>query len=138
MNGLAMTKHKLFYDDLWTIKYLPKFKWHHLTDQLGTSFTPKDIIYLGLFLAYERATKDQQLRTELSQAKKSVDFYLKQADKAKQNTFIEKKKQAKLERDDCSSSSTHTTSSKILEMSRPKRTFRQRKPIAKELVNEQM
>lgn len=28
-------KGKAFYDDLWNIKYLPKFKWHHLTDQLG-------------------------------------------------------------------------------------------------------
>jgi ESF2/ABP1 family protein len=24
------------YDDLWCIKYLPKFKWHHLTEQIGT------------------------------------------------------------------------------------------------------
>jgi ESF2/ABP1 family protein len=23
------------YDDLWCIKYLPKFKWHHLTEQIG-------------------------------------------------------------------------------------------------------
>ena len=24
-----------WYDDLWCMKYLPKFKWHHLTEQIG-------------------------------------------------------------------------------------------------------
>src|SRR5579859_137846 len=24
------------YDDLWNLKYLPRFKWHHLTEQIGT------------------------------------------------------------------------------------------------------
>jgi ESF2/ABP1 family protein len=25
-----------WYDDLWNLKYLPRFKWHHLTEQIGT------------------------------------------------------------------------------------------------------
>jgi ESF2/ABP1 family protein len=28
-----------WYDDLWCMKYLPKFKWHHLTEQIG-AFPP--------------------------------------------------------------------------------------------------
>jgi ESF2/ABP1 family protein len=28
-------KGDFWYDDLWCIKYLPKFKWHHLTEQIG-------------------------------------------------------------------------------------------------------
>lgn len=30
-------KGDFWYDDLWCIKYLPKFKWHHLTEQIGTT-----------------------------------------------------------------------------------------------------
>lgn len=26
-------RHNLYHDDLWTIKYLSKFKWHHLTEK---------------------------------------------------------------------------------------------------------
>jgi hypothetical protein len=28
-------KGDFLYDDLWCLKYLPKFKWHHLTEQIG-------------------------------------------------------------------------------------------------------
>ena len=28
-------KHSRYYDDLWNIKYLPKFRWTHLTEKLG-------------------------------------------------------------------------------------------------------
>ena len=28
-------KGDFWYDDLWCLKYLPKFKWHHLTEQIG-------------------------------------------------------------------------------------------------------
>lgn len=33
-------------DDVWTMKYLPKFKWHMLTDQVGEyrAFLPSTII----------------------------------------------------------------------------------------------
>jgi ESF2/ABP1 family protein len=31
-------KGSRWYDDLWNIKYLPKFKWHHLTEQIGIIF----------------------------------------------------------------------------------------------------
>ena len=39
---MGTSKGKPYYDELWTIKYLPKFKWHHLTDQMGI----KSTIYL--------------------------------------------------------------------------------------------
>ena len=28
-------RHNLFFDDIWVIKYLPKFKWHNLTEKLA-------------------------------------------------------------------------------------------------------
>jgi ESF2/ABP1 family protein len=32
---IGAKKGDFCYDDLWCIKYLPKFKWHHLTEQIG-------------------------------------------------------------------------------------------------------
>jgi hypothetical protein len=34
---IGTKKGDFWYDDLWCIKYLPKFKWHHLTEQTGTT-----------------------------------------------------------------------------------------------------
>lgn len=28
-------KNSHYHDDMWNIKYLPKFKWHHLTERIG-------------------------------------------------------------------------------------------------------
>jgi ESF2/ABP1 family protein len=33
-------KGSFWYDDIWNIKYLPKFKWHHLTEPIGTPQSP--------------------------------------------------------------------------------------------------
>jgi len=33
---IGSKKGDFLYDDLWCLKYLPKFKWHHLTEQIGT------------------------------------------------------------------------------------------------------
>ena len=32
---MGAKKGDALYDDLWCLKYLPKFKWHHLTEQIG-------------------------------------------------------------------------------------------------------
>jgi len=34
-NPIGGKKGSYYYDDVWNIKYLPKFKWHHLTEQIG-------------------------------------------------------------------------------------------------------
>lgn len=47
------------------------------------------------FVAYEKAVREQRLRTEISQARKSTEFYLRQADKAKQIQAMEARKQLK-------------------------------------------
>jgi ESF2/ABP1 family protein len=43
---IGTKKGDFWYDDLWCIKYLPKFKWHHLTEQIGIG--PK-IFYSSYF-----------------------------------------------------------------------------------------
>ncbi|XP_060931222.1 activator of basal transcription 1 [Limanda limanda] len=53
-------KRHRFSADLWSIKYLHRFQWTHLSEQL----------------AYQRTVQQQRLRTEVSQAKKETNFYL--------------------------------------------------------------
>merc|ERR1712077_112782 len=55
------------HDVLWNIKYLPKFKWTHLSERL----------------AYEKAVHQQRLRTEISQAKREADFFKANVEKSK-------------------------------------------------------
>ncbi|KAI8852604.1 hypothetical protein BC829DRAFT_368163 [Chytridium lagenaria] len=69
-----------FYDDLWSIRYLPRFKWHHLTDQI----------------AYERAVRDQKLRAEMSAVKRENKGYLRNVAKNKMIQAIEARKAKQL------------------------------------------
>ncbi|RDX53608.1 hypothetical protein OH76DRAFT_1342195 [Lentinus brumalis] len=54
-------------DDVWTMKYLPKFKWNMLTEQI----------------AHEAAVHAAQLRVELSQSRKEQRDYLKNVELAR-------------------------------------------------------
>lgn len=61
LNQTRMTNRKrdFFYDDLWNLKYLPKFSWSHLTEKV----------------AYERRVQEQKLRLETLQAKRETSAY---------------------------------------------------------------
>jgi len=65
-----------YHDDIWNIKYLPKFLWGHLSEKI----------------AYEKATKEQRMRTEISQAKKEANFYLQNVEKGKAIDAMETRK----------------------------------------------
>lgn len=70
LNGVPLQygkKHSRLAGQIWSIKYLHKFKWCHLTEQL----------------AHDKAVKDQKRRFELSQTKKQVDFYQKMTERSK-------------------------------------------------------
>ncbi|XP_065909821.1 uncharacterized protein [Dysidea avara] len=69
-------KRGFYHDDLWNIKYLPKFQWTHLTEKL----------------AYEQAVKEQQMRTEISQARKENQFFLSSVEQSKALKKIEDRK----------------------------------------------
>ncbi|KAK9822110.1 hypothetical protein WJX74_008335 [Apatococcus lobatus] len=64
MGGKRRSRHHF---DLWSLKYLPKFKWEHLTEEI----------------AYQRAIREQKLATEVAAANKERDFYLSRVDRAK-------------------------------------------------------
>lgn len=102
-------------------------------------------------IAYEIAIREQRLRTEISQAKKSNAFYLTQADKAKQINAMESKKEAKKlasitpsTSDDnyvkngnmsqINLSGTEKSQNNDSRKIKVKRAFRQRQPIQKEMV----
>ncbi|CAH7681237.1 hypothetical protein BY996DRAFT_4590347 [Phakopsora pachyrhizi] len=64
-----------FYSDLWSLTYLPRFKWSRLSDQIAT----------------ERRMKEQLQRNSLEDSKKSQDWYLRMVEKGKVNEKIRAK-----------------------------------------------
>ncbi|KAF8631999.1 hypothetical protein AX17_004944 [Amanita inopinata Kibby_2008] len=66
-------------DDVWTMKYLPKFKWHMLTEQV----------------AQEAAIHAAKLRVELSQSRSEQQEYLRNVEIARQLEKRVKKKREK-------------------------------------------
>lgn len=81
LNGEKMERKKgdRFYDDLWNIKYLSHFKWHHLTERIN----------------YERAVKKEKLNAELSQAKKENSAFISNVLKSRKLKAIKEKKERK-------------------------------------------
>ncbi|PLW17965.1 hypothetical protein PCANC_00838 [Puccinia coronata f. sp. avenae] len=73
--------------DLWSLTYLPKFKWTNLSDQI----------------AIERRIKEQLVRNSLEESKISQDWYLGMVEK---NSTIQKIRAKKLHRNPDSSSAT--------------------------------
>lgn len=71
---IATRKSSKFYDILWSIKYLPRFKWVHLSERL----------------TYENAVKRQKMRTEISQARKEATFFQDNLDKSERIKKIKK------------------------------------------------
>ena len=66
-----------YHECLWNIKYLPRFKWAHLNERL----------------AYEKAVRQQRMRTEIAQVKRETNFFIESVDKSKRL----QKKMAKLD-----------------------------------------
>ena len=69
---------------VWSLKYLHRFKWAHLTEDI----------------AHDKAVRDQKLRLGIGQAKKQVNFYQKMTERSNK-----KKKQASNEDEHQASSS---------------------------------
>lgn len=69
LNGqtISAKKKSPFAEAIWTMKYLHRFKWHHLNEQV----------------AFDQKSKEQRLRMELSRVRKEADFYSGQMMKLK-------------------------------------------------------
>lgn len=70
---IATRKSSKFCDILWCLKYLPRFKWTHLSERL----------------TYEKAVYNQRLKTEVAQARKEATFF---QDNLDQSERMKKKK----------------------------------------------
>ncbi|KAI7742058.1 hypothetical protein M8C21_030064 [Ambrosia artemisiifolia] len=113
LNGeqIGGKKKSSFYYDLWNIKYLSKFKWDHLTEEI----------------AYKNATREQKLALELSAAKKERDFYLAKVDQSRALSSIDErlKKKRKIQQANGTSEvqGDHQQAAKVI------RQFPQTKPV---------
>ena len=86
-------KRSYYYDDIWQLKYLPKFKWSNLTEQI----------------AYEKKVREQKLKQEESQSKRETKLYLKNVSRGKMIESMEKRKSdEKIERRKFKQRKVHT------------------------------
>ncbi|XP_031627023.1 pre-rRNA-processing protein esf2-like [Contarinia nasturtii] len=72
---IASRKSSKFYDKFWVMKYLPRFKWVHLSERL----------------TYEKAVHRQKLQSEISQARKETAFFQENLDKSAKFKKLKKK-----------------------------------------------
>lgn len=76
--AIATRKSSKFCDILWCLKYLPRFKWTHLSERL----------------TYEKAVYKQRLKTEVAQARREATFFQDNLDKSERIKKKKKKMQA--------------------------------------------
>jgi len=76
LNGqpIGGSRRSKYAEDLWMIKYLKGFKWHHLTEKI----------------AYEKQIRSTKIREEMTQARRETEHYLQQVERSKR---MEKKMQ---------------------------------------------
>lgn len=72
-------RHNRWRDDLWSLRYLPKFKWHHLSDWHDE----------------KRRSRLERKTAELLQMKRENTYYLDQVDKKRKMDFIEQRRRKK-------------------------------------------
>jgi len=67
-NAIGGKRRSAYYSDLWNIRYLPKFKWDNLVEEIE----------------FQKALREQKMQLELAVAKKERDFYLQKVEQSKQ------------------------------------------------------
>lgn len=120
LNGLQLggKKSNRFYDDIWNIKYLEGFEWSNLNEQAH----------------YERAVRQERLRTHLSQTRRMNQSYIRQAERAMEMEKIAEtraKRQARAMGTEYKARPRDEIVEEQAELLRKR--FRQRKPIIKKI-----
>lgn len=89
-------RRKPFSEDLWSLRYLKGFKWHHLVEEKGR-FLQFHFKHLFTFhrSASEWKKKNRRLNLELSQMARERDFYLSQVERANVLARIKERKMKK-------------------------------------------
>ncbi|ODQ63683.1 hypothetical protein NADFUDRAFT_84301 [Nadsonia fulvescens var. elongata DSM 6958] len=78
-NTIGGNKNNYYYDDILNVKYLPKFKWHNLTEQI----------------ALENQSRQSKLRAEIAQATKENKTFIKNFERSKMIENMKKSKEEK-------------------------------------------
>merc|ERR1719312_2020982 len=73
-NPVGGKRRSKAHDELWNIKYLPRFKWVHLSERL----------------AYESAVKQQRMRTEIAQVKREAEHFKSSVEKKRKKSKKDK------------------------------------------------
>jgi len=71
-----------WYDDIWNIKYLAKFRWTHLHERFQ----------------YENEVRKKRLRQEVLQAKREANLYIENVEKGRKLRKLEKKNESIISR----------------------------------------
>lgn len=98
-----------FHDEMWSIKYLPKFKWHNLTEHM----------------AHEKQARKQRLRNEIAQSNRENKTYIQNVERAKMLQNMEQKKRKRQSTEESSASSEQPL--------KVQRTFTQRSKVDREV-----
>lgn len=102
-----------YHDELWSIKYLHKFKWHNLTEHM----------------AHEKQARKQRLRAEIAQSNRENKTYIQNVERAK---MLENMEQKKRKREAAAAASdTNTTANQHPQ--KIQRTFAQRAKVDREV-----
>merc|ERR1712039_900034 len=72
-------RHNFYRDDMWNMRYLPRFKWHQLKEQE----------------IYNRQVRKARLEQKVGQARRENEFYLEKVHQAKVQPKIAEKRDAK-------------------------------------------
>jgi len=72
-------RHNFFRDDMWNIRYLPKFKWHQLKEAQ----------------IYNQQVRKARLEQKVGQARRENEFFLEKVEQAKVKKRIEQKYEQK-------------------------------------------
>ncbi|KAF7727047.1 RNA-binding ATPase activator esf2 [Apophysomyces ossiformis] len=76
MRQIGGKRSDRYYHDMWNIKYLPKFKWNHLTEQM----------------AYEQQARQHRLRNEVAQSQRENKTFIQNIERSKMIKGMEDKK----------------------------------------------
>ena len=77
-------RHNLFRDDVWIIRYLPKFKWENLKEKFE----------------YDRKVREERLKMSLSQTRREQNFYLSNVEPSKRMHHINERKNKRERKDE--------------------------------------
>ncbi|KAF2672478.1 hypothetical protein BT63DRAFT_369857 [Microthyrium microscopicum] len=96
-------------DDVWNLKYLKGFKWHHLTEQI----------------ANENAERSARMRAEGASSRREMNEFLRNVDHSKIEDTRDQKRKAKAQKHDLSPSETKEAP----KSSRTANEFQQNEPL---------